>query len=360
MQALMFRGPHDVTVETVDEPGPLADLEVLLRPLNCGICGTDLHEFTSGPIVIPTSPHPLTGASAPQILGHEFSARVVDVGRDVGHVRAGDLVTVMPLITCGRCYYCVRGANHLCTAMACTGLSSAWGGLGSLAVVSARQVVAVPEGMSPVQAALIEPTAVAAYGVDRGNVHPGDTVLVTGAGPIGSLVAMYALVRGARRVVVAETDPARAARASTLGDGIGELLVIDPTSDSGAVGIVDLAGGVGCDVAVECAGNERALNLCIDATRSAGTVVQTALHVRPASISAESVAVKDLTLVGTWCYPVWDFPRLIGLVASGRLPIERIVTSQPSLERAVPEGFERLVEGRSGEVKVLVKVGGET
>lgn len=360
MRALMFRGPHDVTVETVGEPGALADLDVLVRPLYCGICGTDLHEFTSGPIVIPTSPHPLTGASAPQILGHEFSARVVDIGRDVEHVRAGDLVTVMPLITCGRCYYCVRGANHLCTVMACTGLSSAWGGLGSLAVVSARQVVAVPEGMSAVQAALIEPTAVAAYGVDRGSVHPGDTVLVTGAGPIGSLVAMYALVRGARRVVVSEIDPTRAAKASTLGDGIGELLVIDPTTDSSVVEILEMTGGVGCDVAIECAGNERALNLCIVATRAAGTVVQTALHVRPASISAEALAVKDLTLVGTWCYPVWDFPRLMGLVAGGRLPVERIVTSRPSLERAIPEGLERLLEGRSGEVKVLVTVQEET
>jgi (R,R)-butanediol dehydrogenase/meso-butanediol dehydrogenase/diacetyl reductase len=263
----------------------------------------------------------------------------------------------MPLISCGHCHECVRGLGHLCRTMACTGLSSAWGGLADLAIVSAPQVIPVPGTMTPRQAALIEPAAVAAYGVDRGRLQPGQTVLITGAGPIGSLAAMYALAGGARRVVISEPDPSRRARAATLGEGLGEVITADPAAGPVTEIISELTGGVGADLAVECAGHESALNLCLDAVRPAGTVVQTALHIRPASIRAETLALKDLTLIGTWCYPVQDFPRVAGLVASGRLPAERVVSSVVPLESAVSDGFERLITRGTGEVKVLIEVG---
>jgi (R,R)-butanediol dehydrogenase/meso-butanediol dehydrogenase/diacetyl reductase len=356
MRALRFHAAGELRVETVTEPGAPGPGEVLLRPVMCGICGTDLHEYTDGPIVTPRSPHPLTHAVLPQIMGHEFAAVVADTGPDVGHVRAGDLCTVMPLIYCGRCHECALGLGHLCRTMACTGLSSAWGGLADLAIVQARQVVPVPDGLTPRQAALIEPAAVAAYGVDRGGLLPGQTVLITGAGPIGSLAALYALAAGARRVLVSEPDPARRSLAAGLATGLGEVIVADPAAESVTEIIADLTSGVGADVAVECAGQESALNLCVDAVRPAGTVVQTALHIRPAAIRAEVLATKDLTLVGTWCYPVRDFPRIAGLVAAGRLPVERVVTSVVPLEAAVARGFDRLITRGSGEVKVLIEV----
>ena len=137
----------------------------------------------------------------------------------------------MPLISCGRCHECARGQGHLCRTMACTGLSSDWGGLADLAIVSARQVVPVAGRVTAQQAALIEPTAVAAYGVDRGRLQPGQTVLITGAGPIGSLAAIYALAAGARTVVVSEPDPSRRERASRLGEGLGEVVVADPAAE---------------------------------------------------------------------------------------------------------------------------------
>ena len=105
------------------------------------------------------------------------------------------------------------------------------------------------------------------------------------------------------------------------------------------------------------AGQESALNLCVDAVRPAGTVVQTALHIRPAAIRADVLALKDLTLAGTWCYPVQDFPRIVALVASGRLPVERVISSVVPLESAVTGGFDRLITRGTGEVKVLIEVG---
>ena len=356
MQAAVFHARGQITVDTVDAPGHPAAGEVLVRPQFCGICGTDLHEYTDGPIVIPVEPHPLNGSKAPQILGHEFSAIVEEVGPGVTSIAPGDLCTVMPLIYCGECDQCVRGANHLCRTMACTGLSAQWGGLAQRAIVKASQVVVVPEGITPLQAALVEPAAVAAYGVDRGKLQPGETVLVTGAGPIGSLVIMYALASGARRVIVSESDPVRLERAGRLGEGLGEIVTANPMTDDLHAVVAEHTNGLGVDLAIECAGKEAALQACIDEVKPGGRVVQTALHVRPASISAEALAVKDLTLSGTWCYPVFDFPRVVNLIATGRWPVDRVVSSIIALEHVVDGGFESLIRRGSGEVKVLIEV----
>ena len=187
-----------------------------------------------GPIVIPCEPHALNGSQLPQVLGHEFSGEVVEVGSDVDHVRVGQRVSVMPLLYCGECYYCRRGLNHLCQSMACVGLSYDWGGISELAVVPASHVSVLPDEVSDLQGALVEPAAVAAYGVDAAGVSPGDTVLVTGAGPIGALAALYSAAAGAR-VFVSEVNPVRADLARSL--DVGE--VVDPTSVDVAAWVKD-------------------------------------------------------------------------------------------------------------------------
>ena len=187
MKAAVFHGAKDIRVEQIAEPGDLGPEDVRLKPHYCGICGTDLHEYAMGPIVIPSKPHSLNGSVLPQVLGHEFSAEILEVGKAVKHLAVGDRVSVMPLLFCGTCYYCRRGLNHLCQSMACVGLSFQWGGIAEQAVVPASHVNKLHENMSMRAGALVEPTAVAAYGVDRAGVRPGDTVLITGAGPIGAL-----------------------------------------------------------------------------------------------------------------------------------------------------------------------------
>src|SRR4051794_2962221 len=220
MRAAVFHAAHDIRVEDVAEPSGLGPTEVLVEPVLCGLCGPDLHEFAQGPIVIPAEPHPLNGSVLPQILGHEFSGVVAGTGSEVTKVAKGDRVSIMPLIVCGRCPYCVRGKNHLCTRMACTGLSSPWGGIAELAVVEEYQVAKLPDEVSDVQGALVEPTAVAAYGVDRSGIAPGETLLVAGFGPIGALASLYAYANGAN-VLIAEPNPSRAAFARSL--DVGEV-----------------------------------------------------------------------------------------------------------------------------------------
>jgi (R,R)-butanediol dehydrogenase / meso-butanediol dehydrogenase / diacetyl reductase len=349
MKAAVFHAEHDVRVEEVTEPRPPGTGEVLIRPLWCGICGTDLHEYAMGPIVIPDRPHRLNGSQLPQVLGHEFSAEVLEVGADVGTVSPGQRVSIMPLLFCGSCYFCRRGLNHLCASMACIGLSYDWGGIAERAVVPATHVTPLPDSVTDLQGALVEPTAVAAYGVDVAQVRPGDTVLVTGAGPIGALAALYAASLGAR-VAISEVNPVRADLARGL--DVGEVL--DPTKVDVVEWLRERTEGVGADAVIECSGNERALQTALSAVRSAGRISQTGLHTKAASIDPMTLSAHDITLAGTWCYPVTDWPRIIDLIAQGRLPVEKVVTAQVPMADVVALGFEVLLSPTGDQVKVLV------
>lgn len=351
MRVARFHAARDIRIEDVAEPdGDLNPRQLLVKPRWCGICGTDLHEYLAGPIVTPVAPHPLTHATLPQILGHELSADVLAVGSEVAHVAPGDRISVMPLAYCGDCYFCRRGLNHLCKTMGCVGLSWDWGGFAPLAVIEDYQAWPLPDSVSYEQGALIEPAAVAAYGVSRGGVTPGDRVLVTGGGPIGALTVLAALAAGAGEVYLSEPNPQRACRA----DSLGATAVLNPRA-------VDLVGelqarteGLGVDVAIECAGNEAGLASCLEAVRKRGTVAQVGLHVSPASFDPMMLAEREITIVGTWAYSVHDWPRITGQVASGAFPVERVVSDRISLEATVSDGFQVLTDPAGDQVKILV------
>jgi (R,R)-butanediol dehydrogenase / meso-butanediol dehydrogenase / diacetyl reductase len=349
MRAARFYDKGDIRLEDVEVPAIHAPDEVLVEVAWCGICGTDLHEYVVGPIVTPVSPHPLTGATLPQTLGHEFSARVVEAGPEVTDVRVGDRVAVMPAIVCGRCAYCRRGLGHLCVRFACTGLSAETGGLAQYAVLKEYQVSPLPDQVSDVEAAVVEPASVAAYGVDRAGVRGGDVVLVTGAGPIGVLSALYANAVGAGTVVVAEPNPNRAALARGLDVGP----VLDPTEAGFAETIRDLTNGIGVDVVAECSGTTPGLATALSSVRRRGAIVQTGLHTKPATLDAMALSEKDVSLLGSWCYLITDWPRIIRLIASGKYPVGRAVTARIPLEDVVPRGFDVLIDPRGDQLKVL-------
>ena len=251
-----------------------------IKPLACGICGTDLHEFAAGPIVTPKTPHRFTGASLPQILGHEFSAEVLEIGSDVQRVRRGDRISIQPLVMPLDDYYSRRGLNHLSPSMGCIGLSWAWGGMGQIAVINDYNANLIPDEVSDEQGALIEPTAVALYGVDRAKVGGGSSVLITGAGPIGALAVLACHAVGATKIFVSEPNANRRRHIEAL--GVTEA-VLDPQRGRRPQILRDATEeGVGVDSAIECSGNEAALNTCVEAVRNRGTVAQVGLHVKRA------------------------------------------------------------------------------
>jgi (R,R)-butanediol dehydrogenase / meso-butanediol dehydrogenase / diacetyl reductase len=349
MKAALFYAARDIRVEDVDEPGDPGPGEVLIEPAWSGICGTDLHEYLEGPIVTPKNPHPLTGAELPQILGHEYSGTVLAVGPDVTHVKTGDRVSGMPLISCMRCYHCVRGDQHLCQTMACTGLSYQWGAIAEKAMVPAYQLTVIPDTLTLQQGALLEPAAVALYAIERAHLTGGDTVLITGLGPIGALAAMAARALGAAKVFAVEPNPNRAASADEL--GVDQVIDVGPNL---ADTVLELSDGVGVDASIECSGTEAGFNSGIDSVRAKGTVVQAGLHTGMASVDPMKWCLKDLHIEATWAYPIQVWPRVSRLVAAGQLPVERVVSSEIDIQNIVEEGFERLVDPSGTESKVLV------
>ena len=257
MRALRFHAAHDLRIEDVAEPsgpGPGRGRRPRRRP--AASAAPTCTSTSPGPIVTPVEPHPLTGAQNPQILGHEFAGDVVAVGagrdaRGRGRPRrdhAARLLRPLRLLP-ARAPAPVRD----------DGLRRALPRLGRHG--RARDGRRVPDRPASrrrdatEQGALIEPTAVAAYGVERAGVAPGDRVLVTGAGPIGALAALCARSAGASSVYVSEPNPARRARAEAL----GVATVLDPTAVDVPEFLREQSDGLGVDVAIECSGHPQRL-----------------------------------------------------------------------------------------------------
>ncbi len=350
MKAARLFGKRDVRVQEVPEPEAINVDEVVVRPRLSGICGTDMSEYRHGPTLVGATPHPLTGGVLPQIVGHEFSAEVVRVGSAVTTMEAGQRVSVMPLLACGQCSACRHGRHQSCVTLAAVGINTRWGGMAELAVVNAAQVTVLPDDFSDAQGALIEPAAVAVNSVSGAGVSPGDTVLVTGAGPIGQLAGLAAFAAGATAVYVLEPHAGRRRRA----EAVGFTAVLDP-ADGGVDQVLEAIPD-GVDAAIECAGVDVALAGCLEAVRSGGTIVQTALHHRAVTLDVRRITDRDITLIGRTAYPFASWPRMIRLLGSGALPAERVVTRQLALADIVDEGFEALLDPQGDDVKVLVEI----
>ena len=213
MLAARYYDREDIRIEDIPEPVP-GPGEVLIRVAFNGICGTDVHEFYSGPAWVPKTVHPRTGVSRPVVLGHEFSGTVEAVGEGARNVAVGDRVCVETVYPCDTCDRCVAGMPNLCTTFAVHGLSGPGGGLSELTVVKDSMVHHLPDTVSLELGALVEPMSVAYHAATLGDPKPEDTAMVFGAGPIG-IGLWFALRRkGLDNVYVVEPSPTRRASSS--------------------------------------------------------------------------------------------------------------------------------------------------
>jgi len=340
MKALRFYGSKDLRVEDVAAPKICGPRQVIVKVAWCGICGTDLYEYATGPIFMPRQ----------QILGHEFSGTVVEVGSGLKDYREGDRVTVQPLLTPGDDYYSVRGLSHLSEPSAFVGIRDwAWGGMGEYAVLNDYNIFKLP--VSDEQGALVEPAAVTLYAVDNSGLQAGNTVLISGAGAIGALTVLSVNAAGASQIFVAEPNPVRRKFIESWGLCAG---VFDPITEDVPARIREQT-TVGVDVAIECAGNVNSLAACLHSVRRQGTVVQVGLPTATCNIDLQLLVIKDLTLRGSFCYPIYSWPRVIGLIAAGKLPVEKTITSRVGLDAAVPDGFEVLTAPETDRLKILIQ-----
>lgn len=353
MKALRFHAARDLRLEEIDDPAEPGPDQVVIRNRFCGICGTDLHEYTYGPIFIPKEIQNVSGGGVPQVLGHEFGGVVTKVGRGIRHVKPGDRVAVMPhIMPRSGDYYADRAMFQLSENLSIAGLSWIGGGMAEAALLNGYNVEKMPDDLSDQDAALVEPTAVAVRAVDRSGLRAGDSVLITGAGPIGLLTLFAARAAGAAQLFISDVNDTRLAIARRL---MPEAITLNPGSDDVAARIrAATEGGVGCDVAIECVGNGAALNACVDAVRKRGVVVQLGIHPGAAAVDWFTVTFKDMEIRGSWCYDTFDWPRVMRLIASGRIPAGQVVTRTVPLSRAVAEGFDALLDPAGSHLKILI------
>ena len=166
MKALRFHDARDLRLDEVSPPPEALADQVVLKVLQCGICGTDLHEYVAGPIMLPVEPHPVNGAKIPVILGHEFSATVSSVGPAVTTTKPGDRVAILPHLMKPGDYYIRRNLGQFSATTGLVGLAWHWGGMGEFAAVPEQNVVKLPDTVSDEQGALLEPSAVAVNAID--------------------------------------------------------------------------------------------------------------------------------------------------------------------------------------------------
>jgi len=353
MKALRFHAARDLRVDDIAAPPRPGPGEVLVKVSLCGICGSDLHEYTDGPQLISVNPHPFTKAKAPQILGHEFSGRVEAVGAGVTKWKAGDRISAVPHLNVPGEYFSRRNLGHVSSETALVGFSWAWGGMGEYANLPQENCVRLPDGVSDLQGALVEPASVALNAVDLAKLEAGSTVLVAGAGPIGSLVALCALASGASTVVVADPNPFRR---QFLADVPGIRPCSGATDELQALMAALTDEGRGFDAAIECAGHEKALDGCIETVKPTGTIVQVGLFVKVPRINAFRISEKMLRYQGSWGFPITIGPRVVALIEAGKLPVEKIVTGRVPLAHAVPQGFDPLITPGNENLKIMVEV----
>ncbi|MDU7442188.1 MAG: 2,3-butanediol dehydrogenase, partial [Clostridium sp.] len=298
MKAALWYAKKDVRVEEIEEPKVTVN-GVKIKVKWCGICGSDLHEYLGGPIFIPVGqPHPLSGTTAPVVLGHEFSGDVVEVGSDVTNFKPGDRVIVEPIVACGKCPACLEGKYNLCSSLGFHGLCGSGGGLAEYTVFPEEFVHKIPDEMSYEQAALVEPMAVALHSIRVGNFRTGDTALVLGSGPIGLATIECLKAAGAKLVIVLQRKSIRQEYAKRAGADV----VLDPNEVNIAEEVKKLTNGLGVDVAFETTGAQIGFDTGIGSLKFEGTMVITSIWEKVVTFNPNALVFTEKKIVGTLAY----------------------------------------------------------
>jgi (R,R)-butanediol dehydrogenase/meso-butanediol dehydrogenase/diacetyl reductase len=346
VKALRWHAALDLRLDDVAEPRPSAG-SVVVEVAHCGICGTDLHEYLHGPVMIRPGPHPLSGHRPPMTLGHELSGVVVAVADDVTEVGIGARVAVDPCLRCGRCRWCRVGEYHICPRGGSLGLASP-GGLARRVEVPAVQLNPVPDGVSLEQAALAEPLAVGLHAATRAGIRPGDHVLVLGGGPIGVACLIGARMAGAAAVYVSEPRPGRAGQAL----GFGATEVFDPTRHDVRREVFRRTGRTGPDVVMEATGRAPLVDLAVRTVRRGGHVVIVGIGLDAVSLDPRQLVLYERRVSGSLGYH-HDIPRVLDLMAAGRLDPAGLITDRRPLSAAIG-AFEDLRRDDGRHLKIMI------
>jgi len=325
-------------------PTPKAN-EVLVKLEYVGICGSDMHYYETGAI----------GAyvvEPPFVLGHEPGGVVVEVGEDVKHLKVGDRVALEPGKTCGHCEFCKTGRYNLCPDVVFFATPPVDGVFQEYVAHEADLCFKLPENVSTLEGALIEPLAVGFHAANQGGAHAGQTAVVMGAGCIG-LVSMMALkAEGVSKVYVVDIMQKRLDKALELGaDG-----VINGKDEDAVKAIMQLTNGAGCDLVIETAGTEITTRQCIHMTKKGATIVLVGYSKSGEMTLPLSLALdKELTFKTVFRYR-HIYPMAIEAVAAGKVKLKGIVTDIFDFD-SIQDAMDRSVQDKANIVKAVVKIG---
>ncbi|QOX65270.1 NAD(P)-dependent alcohol dehydrogenase [Anoxybacterium hadale] len=342
MKAAVMTGIGQIEFVEAAMPVPGED-EVLVKLEYVGICGSDLHYYENGRI----------GSyivEPPFVLGHEPGGIIVEAGKNVTHLKVGDRVALEPGKTCGKCRFCREGKYNLCPDVIFFATPPVGGVFQEYVAHDASLCFKLPDEVSTLEGALIEPLAVGFHAAGQGNAHAGQKAIVFGAGCIGLVTMMALKARGVTNVTVVDVMEKRLEKALEL----GAASVVNAVREDVLARSVELTGGEGFDLAIETAGTELTASQCIHSVRKGAEIVlvgygKSGMMNLPMSLALD----KEVTFKTVFRYR-HIYPMAIEAVASGRVNLKGIVTHQYDFDH-MKEAMDNCVKDKANIVKAVIK-----
>jgi 2-desacetyl-2-hydroxyethyl bacteriochlorophyllide A dehydrogenase len=334
-------GPGNIAYTEFKDP-ELRPGRVVIEVRAAGICGTDLSLYNW-----PESMVREFRPALPVVMGHEFSGVVSELAAGITRFKVGDRVTANPVLSCGTCFYCRTGRPQICDDRPLLGIG-VHGCFARYIAVREENVFPLPPHVSFETGAMAEVLCAALHALERVPVSLGDTVVVVGAGPMGFLVLLAAQAAGASRLVMTglAVDRDRLKIAASLG---AHTIVADESDPTEVVR--ELTRGLGADVAFECAGHPSGVPQTLRLVRKDGRIGILGMGSGESSFNTAMLSHREIEMVGTRAYDPRVWHRSYDVLASGKVPLAKIITHRLPLEEAV-RGIE-LMKHKAG-LKILL------
>ena len=343
MKTAVMLGIGEMGFEERDIP-QVKDDEVLVKLEYVGICGSDLHYYETGAIgdyVV----------EPPFVLGHEPGGTVVEVGKNVTHLKAGDRVALEPGKTCGHCEFCKTGRYNLCPDVVFFATPPVDGVFQEYVAHEADLCFKLPDNVSTLEGALIEPLAVGFHAAIQGDAHLGQKAVVMGAGCIGLVSIMALKARGVSEVYVVDIMEKRLQKALELGaDG-----VINGAEENVEEKICQITDGRGVDLVIETAGTEITTRQAISIAKKGSNIVLVGYSKSgEMTLPMSLVLDKELTFKTVFRYR-HIYPMAIEAVSQGKVNLKGIVTDIFDLDDA-QKAMDYSVNNKADIVKAVIRI----
>ncbi len=342
MKSAVLHKAFDLRIEETERPKPKPG-EVLVKVRAVGICGSDMHLYQEGKVGNAV-------VSQPMVLGHEAAGEVVEVGDGVTSLVVGDRVAIEPGIPCRKCEYCKHGEYHLCPDVQFMGVPHVDGLFTEYATVPADFAFKLPDSLDSVQGAMLEPLTVGLQSAEEGNIGPGQSVVIYGAGPIGLSSMQAASVRGATKLIVVDMVEKRLRLAKELG-----ATHVFNSKEVDVVEEVTKLTGRGADVVIETAAVPPTVQQSLWAAKRGGTVVFTGVPSQ-SIIELDIVRIVRTRLRVHGCFRyVNQYPVAVALAAAGKVNLDAMVTHYFSFDE-LAKGIEFTANNKDVAIKSVLSL----